>query len=204
MSEQIVVFMLSGKEVVNHHGARRPISRDVAREGGATFQGTNGHEQSGVAPGVWSSDEIMASARAVFDLAYKIGGLSALARLYGGREVSLYRHSNSFAWNGAEFAAMTEGFLPLGNARFVHFYAGAFTAGDTFLMGTVVHELAHVIDYVSWTPTGDAPSRAFPKGSKISGYASKPSPLQQLEYWAEAVVSDNLKPPRAITETPRT
>ena len=65
--------------------------------------------------------------------------------------------------------------------------AGAFTAGDTFLMGTVVHELAHVIDYVSWTPTGDAPSRVFPKGSTISEYASRPSPLQQLEYWAEAV-----------------
>jgi hypothetical protein len=159
----------------------------VAREGGVTFQGTNGHEQSGVAPGVWSSDEIMASARAVFDLAYKIGGLSALARLFGGREVSLYRHSNSFAWNGNEFAAMTEGWLPLGRSRVVHFYAGAFVSGDDFLKGTVVHELAHVIDYVNGTPTGDALSRAFPRGSNISDYAIAPSINQRLEYWAEGV-----------------
>jgi len=163
------------------------IARDVAREGGVTFKGTNGHEQSGVAPGVWSSDEIMASARAVFDLAYKIGGLGALAKLIGGRGATLYRHSGRFEWSGKEIAAMTEGWLPFGRLRVLHFYAGAFSAGEAFLRGTVVHELAHVIDYVTGTPSDDSLSRAFPRGSKISTYASEPSINQRLEYWAEGV-----------------
>jgi len=166
------------------------IARDVAGEAGIKFANTSGDGES-IADGIWTFSDIALVGAGIFDLAAKIGGgnfanLARLGELLGGRGTTLYRYA--YSWRlGRDVPAFTE-YWDGGNKHVVHFYDGAFPAGnDAFAKGNAVHELAHIIDYGTGTPDGAWLRDSLPGGSKISAYAMERGLNQPLERWAEAV-----------------
>lgn len=123
----------------------------------------------------WSRDELYLVGRAVADFANKIGSHEQLKHLVGFAMVERKSTAGTFdgCGTGSNVAACANGL-----SRTIYFYDGMFSSTDLFAKGTVVHELAHMIDFTNMGFYGHVPdglafsmSYAFP-GNKPSGLAN--------------------------------
>jgi RHS repeat-associated protein len=132
----------------------------------------------------WTPREMDLAAQGIVDLAHKVGGLNILKSLLGGfatlerNRISL---GDTTAYVGGGTVVQVDGLWQ----NFVAVYDGTFSNGDDFARGTVVHELAHVIDFNNRTSNGRAFSDEFPHERTISWYAVREG--RSTEYFAEGV-----------------
>lgn len=134
--------------------------------------------------GAWNFGELSLVGQGVVDLMNKIGSANRLDELLGPVPTSIERRASGTG-NCADKVACTFGIM-------IHFYDVLFGDSDSFIRGTAVHELAHVIDFNgritvpgSMGRSNDIfPSLLFPRGTQISYYAIN---YGIFEYWAEAV-----------------
>ncbi len=146
--------------------------------------------EAGLYPtGLWSFHDLQYIGQGAVDLAEKVGGLARLKALMGRQRIT--RKSKGYLWKCPQFAACT--FIGLG----IEFYDELFSDNplitDDFIRGTVVHEIAHAIDfnlarlsYLSKPARINPifPSSALPRGPYLSEYAITGG---FQEYWPEAV-----------------
>ena len=132
----------------------------------------------------WTPKEMDLAAQGIVDFAHKVGGLSILKSLLGGfatLERNRINLGGTTAFVGGGLILQLDGFYQ----NFVGVYDETFSNGDDFARGTIVHELAHVIDFNNRTSNGRAFSDEFPHEGTISWYAVKDK--KSTEYFAEGV-----------------
>ncbi|MCO6452039.1 MAG: RHS repeat-associated core domain-containing protein [Caldilineales bacterium] len=134
--------------------------------------------------GPWTLSQLNLVGQAMVDFYRKIGSATRLGNLIG--------RGNRFirSGNGAGPCSVDHSACTLFST--IWFYDKLFTYSDSFVKGTVVHELAHVIDFNSVIPTHTsrgakdtwfALSFGFPDMGRITKYGES----GRAEYWAEAV-----------------
>ncbi|MBX7237565.1 MAG: RHS repeat-associated core domain-containing protein [Caldilineales bacterium] len=134
--------------------------------------------------GSWTLSQQTLVGQAMVDFYRKIGSAARLAQLIGG--------GNRFirSGNGAGPCSVAHSACTLFST--IWFYDSLFAAEESFIKGTVVHEIAHIIDFNSVVPSHAARgakdtwfslSFGFPKMDTITAYGQS----GRAEYWAEAV-----------------
>lgn len=164
------------------------ILTDVLSEAGISFEMNN-----------WTFDELKLLGQGVVEFGYRIGqllnadvttGLNRLKTLIGGN-VTWYRAAKGALWNLCRLGAA----CALESGR-IGFYDVLFTAGDSYVRGTAVHELAHKIEGHCGVRNDCAEIRLKAEAYRLSRYSpirahrhfiSEYAWTQPWEYWAEAV-----------------
>jgi RHS repeat-associated protein len=154
------------------------IAREVLEEAGITLINTIQASEEMLEIWEWSTEEIIAVAQGIGDLAARIGkGYGRLKELAGGT-TSFIRGKTPFECIGRPACAPPP---PFTDGRTVYFMSHI----DKFL---AVHEFAHVIDWNSQFKSGTIRvpfSSAIPEGPLITSYSD--DGIAQWEYWAEAI-----------------
>ena len=164
------------------------ILTDVLSEAGISLEMNN-----------WTFDELKLLGQGVVEFGYRIGqllnadvttGLNRLKTLIGGN-VTWYRAAKGALWNLCRLGAA----CALESGR-IGFYDVLFTAGDSYVRGTAVHELAHKIEGQCGVRNDCAVIRLKAEAYRLSRYSpirahrhfiSEYAWTQPWEYWAEAV-----------------
>ena len=167
--------------------ADRKILDDVLAEAGISTEGN------------WKFDELKLLGQGVVEFGHKIGGLlnagvtagfDRLKTLIGGG-VTWYRAEKGPWWPFCRPGAA----CALESGR-IGFYDSLFTASDSYIRATAVHELAHKIEGQCGVRNDCAEIRLKAEGFRITRYSpiekyrhyiSEYAWSQPWEYWAEAV-----------------
>ncbi len=142
---------------------------------------------SGFGGKAWTFEELSYVGQAAVKFGQKVGGLNQLQKLLGGG-VSVVRKSVPSGWEskGCGSGAVA---CALAWTNTAYFYDSLFTEDSLFIRGSVVHELAHLIDFKSglggWNQFKFSNNLPLSLQHELTEYAMRDG--LRTEYWSEAI-----------------